>query len=243
VLSSLKAGVIKKHVDISKFILFIMVTVFEIGRIDLFEPLLVGLISIIAALCLLFAIFILKIKSKQRYLRASIFLFFIFYSLSLFFGAITHGFFPNLASGRLILWRASLVSFGLAGFFMWVIAGNLLSLKNRKIVYCIAIFEFLIYQFYVTVIDTSFKVALYNYLLATVILISGFCSIKKINFSKYGVWGIIFIFIASVFYLFKISVSSNLNHILLYHFLNGISLVCFYLFCKRILMIKHTRKL
>ncbi|MEK6847167.1 MAG: hypothetical protein AABY16_03305 [Nanoarchaeota archaeon] len=215
-----------------------MVMMLEIGELNIFEPVLIGLIYSIAVLCLVFSIFIFKIKSKKGDLKASIFLFFISYFLSLFFGATTHGFFPNLVSGRLILWKISLVSFGLSGFFMWTIAGNLLSLKNKKIIYLIAIFEFLIYQFYVTVINTNFKIALYNYLLATFILFIGFYSIKKTNASKYGFGGIIFVLIASAFYFLKININTNLNHIFLYHFLMGVSLIFLFVYFKEILSVK-----
>ncbi|MGV8142195.1 MAG: DUF6962 family protein [Candidatus Pacearchaeota archaeon] len=194
----------------------------SIGDTILFEPILFFIVLVSGLACLVFAnsLFNSKVENRDKerqFLKSFLFL---SLSLSLIFGAVTHGFFPNFISGRLMLWKASLVLFGLATFFNFVIAGQSITNKNKKLVYILATLEFLIYQFYVTVIDTDFKIALVNYFISVVFFYLVSFKMDKIKNKILGFLAFLLLFASFFVYTFKINIENTaFNHVILYHLL------------------------
>ncbi len=210
-----------------------------IGKIVLFEPLLFGLIFISAISCIIFGLYNSRDKIKDQEFKNLKTLLFLFLGLSLLFGAVTHGFFPNFVSGRLILWKASLVILGLSALVNFFIAGYLWNYSKRKLIYFIAIAEFIFYQFYVTSINSDFDIALTNYFISVAFFYLVSFKIKNLKNKNLGIFAFLLLFSSFLFYIFRITLQKDyFNYVILYHLLFFGSNILMFKYCKW-MIVKH----
>ncbi len=186
----------------------------------------------------------LKIKSK---IKLTIFLFYISLALSSIIGGIVHGFFPYSDSlTNLVLWKATMICLGLVSLFSWLIAGNLILPKYKKLIQSVASLEFFLYSVYVIFINSQFKIAIYNYVPATIFLLISLCILylrKKQPSTLLGVIGIILTFIAAWIQQAQISLHQiYFNHNAFYHVVQAIALLLIFFALRKIVLKDKTRR-
>lgn len=183
----------------------------------------------------------LKVKSK---IRLTIFLFYISLSLSSFIGGIVHGFFPYSGSlANILLWKATMICLGLVSLFSWFIAGNIILPKYKKLIQFVASIEFFLYSAYVIFVNSQFKIAIYNYVPATIFLLISLCILylrKKQTSTLLGIMGIILTFIAAWIQQAHISLHPvYFNHNAFYHVVQAIALLLIFFALRKIILKKN----
>ena len=195
---------------------------------------------------LVLGLIILNIKVKSK-IKFTIFLFYISLALSSLIGGIVHGFFPY--SGllvNLILWKATMICLGLVSLFSWLIAGNIILPKYKKLILYLASFEFLLYSVYIIFVNSQFKIAIYNYVPATIFLLVSLGILyfrKKDNPILLGIIGIILTFIAAWIQQAQISLHPiYFNHNALYHFVQAIALLLIFFALRKVTLKGEIKK-
>lgn len=185
------------------------------------------------------ALVIIRLKKRYR-LNIIIFLFYISLALSSLIGGTVHGFFPQSGSlGNLILWKATMVSLGLVTLFSWVIVGTIILPRYNRAILCLASLWFFLYSAYVIFVNSQFKIAIYNYIPATILfLISLFYLYfkSKRHTILLGVIGILLTFLSSWIQQNKIDLHPvYFNHNATYHLIQMFALLFIFIAFKFIL--------
>lgn len=125
----------------------------------------------------LFALLIARPRDgRQRARRRWFALFFGAAALASFAGGTTHGFFPNAATkGHAALWRVTLIAIGLGALAAWGIGARLrFTPPIARRVALVAGAEFAAYCAVVLFLTQRFRIAIVNYLPATLFLLAVF---------------------------------------------------------------------
>lgn len=184
----------------------------------------------LALLSFILAVLIYRLKTKNHRLKLIITFFYISLALASAIGGTVHGFFPVKDSlGHDILWKLTLISIGVTALLSWIMAGELLWQKYRKIILYLASAEFILYALYVIFINQEFKTAVYNYVPAIVLLLFSLIYIyvkSKKHRLLIGILGISLTFIAAWIQQSKIVLHPvYFNHNALYHLIQIIALL------------------
>lgn len=195
---------------------------------------------------LILGLIILNIRVKSK-IKLTIFFFYISLALSSLIGGIVHGFFPYSGSlTNLILWKATMICLGLVSLFSWLIAGNIILPKYKKLILYLASFELFLYSAYITFINSQFKIAIYNYVPATIFLLISLYILyfrKKDNSILLGIIGIILTFIAAWIQQAQISLHSvYFNHNAFYHVVQAIALLMIFFALRKVALKDKTKK-
>ena len=179
--------------------------------------------------CIVLAILLFRMKNKNPGLKHISVLFFASLALGSLLGGTVHGFFPDkLSSDRMIMWKLTLVAIGITTFFLWAIATFLISRKYRKLIIYFASLGFVFYVWYVFFENSDFKVAIVNYFIASIFLLTLFLLIYLKQKAKpliLGIVGILLTFIGGWVQQSKFSVSNYFNHNALYHLIQAVALI------------------
>ncbi len=184
----------------------------------------------LAFLSFILAVLIYRMKTKNQRLKLIITLFYISLALASAIGGTVHGFFPEKDSlGHGVLWKLTLISIGVTALLSWIMAGELLWPKYRKIIVYLASAEFILYALYVIFINQEFKTAVYNYVPAIVLLLFSLIYIyvkSKKRLLLAGILGIFLTFIAAWIQQSQIALHPMyFNHNALYHLIQMIALL------------------
>ncbi len=195
---------------------------------------------------LILGLIILNIRIKSK-IKLTIFLFYVSLALSSLIGGIVHGFFPYSGSlANLILWKATMICLGLVSLFSWLIAGNIILPKYKKLILYIALLELFLYSAYIIFINSQFKIAIYNYFPATIFLLISLCILyfrKKDNTILLGIIGIILTFIAA--WIQQAQISLHLvyfNHNAFYHVVQAIALLLIFFALRKMVLKGEIKK-
>ncbi|MEK6894264.1 MAG: hypothetical protein AABX10_02270 [Nanoarchaeota archaeon] len=189
------------------------------------------------------ACLILQIKGKNK-IRSSTFLFYISLALGSFIGGIVHGFFPESGSlVNFVLWKATMISLGLVTLFSWIIAGTILLPKRNKLIIFLASLEFVFYAVYTLFINSDFKIAIYNYIPAILLLLISFfytCFKLKNYNSIFGIIGVVLTFIAAWIQQAQVSIHPiYFNYNALYHVIQAIAILLIFVSLRYIISTKE----
>lgn len=206
---------------------------------QIFEPDVTLTDYVIVILSALLAMLLYHKNSKDKNFKILSVLFFLSLALASFFGGTVHGFFPNTASFiHITLWKLTLISIGLAALFSWLISGNIIFPKYRKLIFCLASLEFLAYILYILFVNSEFKIAIYNYIPPTIFLLISLVVVyirRKDKQIGLGVIGILLTFIAAWIQQTQISLHATyFNHNALYHLIQAIALILIFIALKHI---------
>jgi hypothetical protein len=150
------------------------------------------------------------------------------------FGGTVHGFFSDEESfGNLVLWRATLLSIGIAAFCAWAVGARLLLHQTlRRIVMAVAGAELLLYAVVVLVVSQNFRLAVGDYLPATLFLLIALVVANQRERSKalqVGTVGLVLTFVAAAVQQLQIPLHPvYFDHNALYHVVQAIALLMFF---------------
>ena len=197
-------------------------------------------------LSLVLAWLIYRTKNTDNRLKIMVTFFYLSLALGSAIGGTVHGFFPlKMSLGHAILWQSTLIVIGITALLLWLIVGELLFPKYRVFITYVVSAEFALYAMYILFLNQEFRIALYNYIPPTILLLVSFiyCQIKSgKKFFLLGISGILLTFIAAFIQQSKIaSHPIYFNHNALYHSIQIVALIL--IFANFKLLLKKRRLL
>ncbi len=185
-------------------------------------------------LCAVLAHLIFHRGRPGNELRTWFVLFFAAVGASTLFGGTVHGFFPDETSlGNRILWPATLILIGLAGFTGWAIGARLMFSARvaRWITYAAAL-KLIAYAIIVVFTTRDFLVAVADYVPAALFLLAGLLVAYRREPARpllAAAGGLVLTFVAAAIQQAEIALHpSYFDHNALYHVIQAVALVLVY---------------
>ena len=175
------------------------------------------------------------VRRKAKVARALVVPLFVAMGAASFFGGTVHGFFPDVTTVEFAwLWRATLLSIGLAACFAWCVGGALMvSGRTLRLVQVLAAANFVAYAGVVLALNPPFVVAVVNYLPSVIFLLLAFTARgrrERDRASRYGVAGIWLTLVAAACQQAKWGLHPEyFNHNAVYHTVQAIGVWFLYL--------------
>lgn len=188
----------------------------------------------LAAECGILAALIWRKSVKQPWFA----LFFASLGAAALLGGIVHGFLPDeTAPAYSVLWRTTLIAIGLAAVAAAIEAVILARNKLvRQIVIAVAVSGFAFYLYLVVLVRQDFRLAIFMYLPATVLLFISFILLfSRTEFSQRRRWhfligatGLFLTLVAAAVQQSRIAVGV-LDHNAVYHLIQAVALVAIHI--------------
>jgi uncharacterized protein DUF6962 len=145
-------------------------------------------------------------------------------------GGTVHGFVRGDGSQiGVMLWRAGLVSVGVAALSAWIIGARMLfSPATAQAIHVVATGAFLVYTIVIVAVNDSFRVAVANYLPVTVFLMIAFVAAYRSTQQPamaIGVGGLALTVVAALVQQLRVGLHPRyFNHNALYHAIQAVAL-------------------
>ena len=194
----------------------------------------------LAFLSIFLASILYRIKTSNREIKVYSSMLFVSLAFASFFGGTAHGFFPdkNLFS-YLLVWKLSLVFIGLSALFLWGIVGNIDFPRYKKKIFYLALVEFIAYIVVIVFVNSSFVVAIINYLIPVIFLLVSFIKLHLNEKNKnllLGIFGISFTLIAALVQILKIPLHPiYFGYNAFYHLIQAVGLVLIFIALRHVL--------
>ena len=185
-------------------------------------------------LCVVLAHFIFHRGNRESPYRLWLTGFFLAAGAAPLFGGTVHGFFTDEESlGHAILWPATLISIGVAAFCAWAIGARLLLHRNiRRVLVALAGVELAVYAGVVLVASQDFRLAVGDYLPATLFLLIALVVANRRERSRalnVAAAGLVLTFVAAAIQQLEIALHPTyFDHNALYHVIQAIALLMFF---------------
>lgn len=178
----------------------------------------------------LFAWLLWRQPSIATGLRNLVVLFFAATAAASLAGGTVHGFFPGHRSrAGVLLWRAALVSLGVAALSAWMVGARILfSPATAHAIQGAAAAAFLVYTIVIVAVNDSFWVAVANYLPVTLFLLVAFAAAYRSTREPamvIGIGGLALTVLAAFVQQLRVTVHARyFNHNALYHVIQAVAL-------------------
>jgi hypothetical protein len=146
-------------------------------------------------------------------------------------GGTVHGFFSEEGGfGQMALWRAALITIGIAAYCAWVVGVRLLLHERiRRVVMTLAAIQLLAYAAVVLVVSQDFRLAVGDYLPATIFLLIAFVVAyrrDRVRALGVGSVGLVLTFVAAAIQQLQIPLHPTyFDHNALYHVVQALALL------------------
>ncbi len=188
----------------------------------------------LAILCAVLAHLVFHRGDRESPYRLWLSGFFLAAGAAPLFGGTVHGFFADEESfGNLILWRATLLSIGIAAYCAWAVGARLL-LHERlwRVVMAVAGVELLVYSAVALVVSQDFRLAVGDYLPATLFLLIALVVANRREPARAlhaAAAGLVLTLVAAVIQQLQIPLHPvYFDHNALYHVVQAIALLLFF---------------
>lgn len=188
----------------------------------------------LAILCAVLAHFIFHRADRDSPYRLWLTGFFLAVGAASLLGGTVHGFFPEQDSfGHFILWRTTLISIGFAAYCAWIVGARLaLDERIRRFVLALAALQLLAYATVVMVVSQDFRLAVGDYLPATLFLLAAFLVAYRRERARalgLGALGLVLTFVAAAIQQLQLPLHPTyFDHNALYHLVQAIALLLFF---------------
>jgi hypothetical protein len=195
------------------------------------EPDVVVTDYLLTAECMLLACLLLRQSSNGGEVRTPFIVFFVATGVASLLGGTVHGFFlAEDSRAGVLLWRAALITLGLAAWSGWVIGGRLIVAPGTaRVIALVAAVESMAYAVVILAVNDSFWIAIANYLPAALFLTLALTIMYRATRRQamaIGVVGLVATFVAAAIQHYRIAVHPvYFNHNTLYHVVQGAALI------------------
>lgn len=188
----------------------------------------------IALECAIFIFLLAKIPTSEPRLKLLSIFMYISLGVAAFVGGTYHGFFLDTPFGVKYVFTLTLIIIGLVPLSSWLLCAEIMPIKGlKKFLYYFAPINFIVYIIIVLLSSRVFIIAIINYLpalIALLIVFAWLAVIMKKGHLYIGVLGLVLSLVASALHSARISFDAlNLSANSLYHIIQGIALLCFYI--------------
>jgi hypothetical protein len=169
--------------------------------------------------------------SNGREVRSPFIVFFVATGIASLLGGTVHGFFlAEDSRAGVVLWRAALITIGLAAWSGWAIGGRLIvAPRAARMIALVAAVESMAYAVVILAVDDRFWIAIANYLPAALFLTVALTILYRATRRAavaIGVAGMVATVVAAAIQHYQVAVHPvYFNHNALYHVVQGTALI------------------
>jgi hypothetical protein len=188
----------------------------------------------LAILCAILAHLIFHRGDRASPYRLWLVAFFLAAGAAPLFGGTVHGFFSDEASlGHRILWPATMLSIGVAALTAWAVGARLLFSKTtQQVIVGLATVQLMVYAAVVLVASQDFRLAIGDYLPATLFLLVALLLANRKERARplvVAAAGLALTFVAAAIQQLEIPLHPiHLDHNALYHVIQAVALLMFF---------------